>query len=290
MPTDRAAERVLTRRNFLVGSGALAAGVALYSSVISRHEISILSQTIHIDRLPDAFVGHRIVQLSDFHLEEYTEPFFLEEIVRRVNHLAPDIVLLTGDFITRGSLNFLVERQAAHRCAEILATIRCPLRFAILGNHDVAVNAAMVTAALRAQGLPVLHNRFETLSLGGDHLHICGTADPVTDVPDLWTAVPNAPIGPVLLMVHAPDYADDVVEHPRGPLVDLMLSGHTHGGQIRLPILGPTVLPSLGRQYVEGHFRFGHLQLYVNRGLGAVGLPMRFNCPPEITHFTLARA
>jgi len=264
--------------------------MALYSSVIARHEISILTHTMRIDRLPDAFVGYRIVQLSDFHLEEYTEPFFLEEIVRRVNHLAPDLVLLTGDFITRGSLNFLVERQAAHRCAEILATIQCPQRFAVLGNHDVAVNAAMVTAALHAQGLPVLHNRFETLSLKGDHLHICGTADPVTDVPNLSSAVPAAPVGPVLLMVHAPDYADDVVQHPRGPLVDLMLSGHTHGGQIRLPFIGPTVLPSLGHRYVEGHFRFGHLQLYVNRGLGAVGLPLRWNCPPEITVFTLARA
>ena len=91
-------------------------------------------------------------------------------------------------------------------------------------------------------------------------------------------------------MVHEPDFADYVVRHPRFPLIDLMLSGHSHGGQIQLPIVGPLVLPPMGRKYFEGGYRFGHMQLYVNRGLGTVGLPLRLNCPPEITHITLTRA
>ena len=282
--------RGLTRRSFLVGSGALVAGLGLYSSLIARHEISVLSQHIQIQRLPTAFIGYRIVQLSDFHLEEFTEPFFLERIVEQVNRLEADMVLLTGDFITRGSLNFLFEHYAAMRCAEILATIHCPQKFAVLGNHDVAVSASMVTAALQSQGLPVLHNRFDTLTLRGDSLHIAGTADPGTDRPDLNTAVPQIPQGPVILMSHAPDYADFVVSHPRGVSVDLMLSGHSHGGQVRLPVLGPLVLPPLGRKYVEGLFRFNNMQLYVNRGIGTVGIPIRLNCPPEITLITLDRA
>lgn len=286
----RNSQHGLTRRSFLVGTGALTASLALYSSLVARHEISVLSQHILIDALPSAFVGHRIVQLSDFHLEEFTEPFFLERVVEHVNRLEPDVVLLTGDFITRGSLNFLFERHAATRCAEILATIRCPQKFAVLGNHDVAVSASMVTAALAAQGLPVLHNRYETLTLRGDSLHIAGTADPGTDRPDLVTAVPSAPRGPVLLMSHAPDYADFVISHPRAPLIDLMLSGHSHGGQVRLPVVGPLVLPPLGRKYVEGLFRFNRMQLYVNRGLGTVGIPIRLNCPPEITLITLDRS
>lgn len=280
----------ITRRGLLIGAGTLAAGFTMYSSLVSRHEISILTPTIRIRNLPPAFAGLRVVQISDFHLEEYTEPFFLEEVVNHVNRLAPDLVLLTGDYITRGTLTGLVESHAAHRCAEILSTIRCPQKFCILGNHDVAVDAAMVTAALEARGLPVLRNRYETLSLGGDHLHIGGTADPVTDIPDLSTAVPAHPAGPVLLMVHAPDFVDSVVEHPRAPLIDLMLSGHTHGGQIRLPLLGAVILPALGQKYVEGHFQFGSLQLYVNRGLGTVGVPARWNCAPEITLFTLQPA
>ncbi len=279
----------LTRRTFLVGSGATLAGLGLYSSLVARHEISVQTQRILVQHLPTAFVGHRIVQLSDFHLEEFTEPFFLERVVAQVNGLNPDTVLLTGDFITRGSLNFLFESHAAARCAEILATIRCPQRFAVLGNHDVAVNAPMVTAALQSRGIPVLHNRYETLIVKGDRLHIAGTADPGTDRPDLTTAVPPAPQGPVVLMSHAPDYADFVLSHPRGASVDLMLSGHSHGGQVRLPLVGPLVLPPLGRKYIEGLFHFHSMQLYVNRGLGTVGIPLRLNCPPEITLLTLER-
>lgn len=290
MTSDTPGTQGLTRRTFLVGSGAMLAGLGLYSSLIARHEISVLSRRILIKNLPTAFVGHRIVQLSDFHLEEFTEPFFLERVVEHVNRLSPDTVLLTGDFITRGSLNFLFERHAAIRCAEILATIHCPQKFAVLGNHDVAVNAPMVTAALRAQGIPVLRNRYETLTERGDSLHIAGTADPGTDRPDLNTAVPTEPKGPVLLMSHAPDYADFVLTHPRGSSVDLMLSGHSHGGQVRLPLVGPLVLPPLGRKYVEGLFRFDSMQLYVNRGLGTVGIPVRLNCPPEITLISLERS
>ena len=289
MISDQLELKGLTRRTFLVGSGALVAGLGLYSSLVARHEISVVSRTILVDNLPSAFVSHRLVQLSDFHLEEFTEPFFLERIVDHVNGLEPDTVLLTGDFITRGSLNFLFEHHAAIRCAEILAKIQCAQKFAVLGNHDVAVSASMVTAALQSQGIPVLHNRYDTLTIRGESLHIAGTADPGTDVPDLNTAVPFRPQGPVILLAHAPDYADVVVNHPRGPLIDLMLSGHSHGGQVRLPLLGPLILPPLGRKYVEGLFRFKRMQLYVNRGLGTVGMPIRLNCPPEITLITLER-
>jgi predicted MPP superfamily phosphohydrolase len=91
-------------------------------------------------------------------------------------------------------------------------------------------------------------------------------------------------------MAHSPDYADTVVAHPRGPLVDLMLSGHTHGGQVRVPFLGPMHLPEGGRKYVEGFFHLDRMQLYVNKGIGTVGLPLRLNCPPEIALFTLQPA
>ena len=101
---------------------------------------------------------------------------------------------------------------------------------------------------------------------------------------------PRAPRAPVLYLVHEPDYIDIFRHHPRFPLVDLMLSGHSHGGQIRLPLIGPLVLPPMGKKYVEGHFQFDQMQLYVNRGIGTVGLPLRLNCPSEITSFTLTRA
>jgi predicted MPP superfamily phosphohydrolase len=276
-----------TRRNFLIGTGAAAAGLALYSGEIARHEVDVVDRPIAITNLPTPFNGYRIVQLSDIHLDEYTEPFFLEHIVRKVNALAPDLVLITGDFITHGSLTFIAGGHALHRCAEILTTLTAPLRYAVLGNHDVSYNATAVIRALATHGTPVLVNQYLPIERNGTRLWLCGVEDPGTGHPDLDLSVPAKPDGPVLLMAHEPDYADDVIAHPRGPLVDLMLAGHSHGGQIRLPFLGPLILPPMAEKYPEGLYRFKQMQLYVNRGLGTVGLPFRLNCPPEITVLTL---
>jgi uncharacterized protein len=279
-----------TRRSFLIGSGTAAAALALYAGEIARHELDIVQRPIVVNNLPPPFHGYRIVQLSDIHLDEYTEPFFLEHVVNKVNSLAPDLVLLTGDFITHGSITFLAGKHAAHRCAEILTTLTAPLRYAILGNHDVAVNAPLVVQALTTRGTPVLLNRHLAIERNGARLWLCGVDDPATSNPNLDLALPTNPDGPVILMAHEPDFADTVVAHPRGHLVDLMLSGHSHGGQVRLPFLGPLILPPLGEKYPEGHYRFNKMQLYVNRGLGTVGLPFRLNCPPEITVITLQPA
>jgi predicted MPP superfamily phosphohydrolase len=279
-----------TRRNFLIGTGATAAGFALYAGEIARHEIDIVQRPIAIANLPAVFHGYRIVQISDIHLYEYTEPYFLERIVHQVNGLAPDLVLLTGDFITHGSLTFIAGGHAVHRCAEILTTLTAPLRYAVLGNHDVSFNGPLVIETLTTHGTPVLVNQYVPIERNSARLWLCGVDDPGTSHPDLDLTIPVKPDGPVLLMVHEPDYADDVIAHPRGPLVDLMLAGHSHGGQIRLPFLGPLILPPMGEKYPEGYYRFNQMQLYVNRGIGTVGLPFRLNCPPEITVITLQPA
>ena len=279
----------ITRRGFLAGSGVLAAGMALYSGEIARHELQVNFRTIELQGLPQGFDGLRIAQLSDIHLDEYTEPFFLERVVNRLNSLDVDLVLLTGDFITRGSLTFAMHEHAARRCAELLGTLRCPERYAVLGNHDVAVSRQLVTKALLSNDIAVLRNSYTVLRRGGDTLNLCGTADPGADHPDLDRSLPQQNTTASILMAHAPDFADNVVAHPRGDYVSLMLSGHSHGGQVRVPVLGPLVLPPLGRKYVEGLFRLGSLQLYVNRGIGTVGVPFRLNCPPELTILTLQR-
>jgi uncharacterized protein len=277
----------LSRRSFILGTGVSAAGLALYSGEIERHFVETVQTTIRIAKLPEAFHGFRIVQISDIHLDEFTEPLFLEYVVRKVNDLNADLVLLTGDFVTRGSLTFIADKHAAHRCAEILSTLKCPQVYSILGNHDVAVSPSLVTNALEDRKIPVLVNQHVPIERGGSRFWLCGSDDANGGSPHITATVPERPDGPVILMAHEPDYADTVVGHPRGKLVDLMLSGHTHGGQVRLPFYGPLILPPQGQKYVEGHFRFGNMQLYVNRGIGAVGLPFRFNCPPEITVHTL---
>jgi predicted MPP superfamily phosphohydrolase len=280
----------LTRRNFLLGSSAAAAGLALYSSEVARHEISITTRPIALANLPEAFQNYRIAQISDIHFDEFTEPSFVERVVAHVNALEPDLVLLTGDYVSMGPFPPSFTEGAMHRCAAVLRGIVCPLRFAIMGNHDAILGPVMVGAILGAVGIPLLFNQYTPIERSGQRLWLCGTADPVTEIANLHLAVPQRPDGPVLLMCHAPDYADDVIGHPRGRLVDLMLSGHSHGGQVRLPFVGPLHLPTGALKYVEGLYRFDRMQLYVNRGIGAVGLPFRLNCPPEITLFTLQQA
>jgi hypothetical protein len=281
----------LTRRGFLGAALAAAGlGVAAYAGTYARHEYEISRLTIPIRNLPDGFEGFRLVQMSDIHLEEYTEPYFLERMVAETNAMAPDLVLITGDFISRGPLAVTEAWKAAGVAAEILSTLKAPQRFGILGNHDVAVGADHVIRPAEAHGTPILVDSYTPLERGSDVLWLCGANNASYRVPDLNFAIPANPRAPVIFMCHEPDYVETVIEHPRFPLIDLMLSGHSHGGQIRLPYIGPLILPPMGQKYVEGMFQFAHMQLYVNRGIGTVELPFRLNCPAELTHYTLTRA
>ncbi|HTV08362.1 MAG TPA: metallophosphoesterase [Candidatus Aquilonibacter sp.] len=282
--------RTITRRSFLAGASAAGLSLAAYSGTHARHELQVTHRSLAIRNLPDAFLGFHIVQISDIHLEEYTEPSFLEHTVRVVNSLDPDLVLFTGDLVSRGPLSDKYAWRAAGVGAEILEGLNAPQRFACLGNHDVAVGAGHVIAPLRAHGTPVLVDSYIPIQRNADYFWLCGSDDAGTRTPDLNLAIPAKPTAPVILMCHEPDYVDHVVRHPRFPFIDAMLSGHTHGGQVRLPVLGPLILPPMGKKYVEGRFQFEHMELYVNRGIGTVGLPVRLNCPAEITHFTLQRA
>lgn len=265
-------------------------GLAAYAASHARHEFEITYRDMPIRRLPDAFQGFRIVQMSDIHLEEYTEAYFLERMVEQVNALDPDLVLITGDFVSRGPGPLSIAWNAAGMGAEILSTLKAPQRFGILGNHDVGVGAEHVIRPLEAHGTPMLVDSYTPIERGGHVLWLCGADDAGTRRPDLNFAIPATPNAPVIFMCHEPDYVDKVVLHPRFPLIDMMLSGHTHGGQIRLPYVGPLILPPMGQKYIEGAFQFDHMQLYVNRGIGTVGLPFRLNCPAELTHFTLVSA
>jgi len=295
MTVDRPpSQSSLTRRRFLMGGACAAGGLALYAGEIERHWIEITRHDVLIPSLSGAFDGFRIVQLSDIHMDQFTEPFFLREAIRQINRLNPDAVFLTGDFVTHEFLPRKISYGPAWQCAGILAGLRCAQRYAILGNHDITVGAAEVTAALTANSITVLNNSYTAVERAGGRFWLSGVDDPLTGDPNPDLAIPvsirNVPGEPVVLMCHGPDYADTLRTLPSGQAVSLMLAGHTHGGQIRLPMIGPLVLPRMGKNYVEGWFRFGKMLLYVNRGLGTVGVPFRFDCPPEITVHTLRSA
>ena len=281
----------ITRRGFLKAGLSGAAGLVLYPGEVERHWIEVTRRDVHLRNLPAAFEGLRIVQLSDIHLDEFTEPFFLRHAIERINRIKPDVVFLTGDYVSYqiSSRNFA--KRAAGQCAEILNELECEQRYAILGNHDAMLGEGEVTAALTAHGIPVLKNTYLPIERAGGRIWLAGLDDPVCGSPDPDVAIPgsirNVPDEPVVVLCHAPDYADDLLAHPAGKAVALMLSGHTHGGQVRLPLLGALELPPQGRKYVQGWFQLGGMQLHVNRGLGTVGVPFRLNCPPEISSITL---
>jgi predicted MPP superfamily phosphohydrolase len=293
MPSLAHAQSVLSRRRFLAGSVISVAALGVYALEIERHVLTTVQKTVLIRNLPTAFHGFKIAQLSDFHYRSYDEPFFIRHAVKSLNALQPDLVAMTGDYITshraptRGDVP--VGLRDADECAEILSGIRCPLRFCSLGNHD-AYLAPAIRERLRKHGLTPLNNEFTAIDVKGDRLWVAGLADAYFDIPNIATTIPRRKVGePILLLGHEPDFADTVVEHTSG--VDLMLAGHTHGGQVRFPFVPPMLLPAMGDRYVEGLFALGKgTQLYVNRGLGCMHLPIRFNCPPELTLLTLQPA
>jgi hypothetical protein len=157
--------------------------------------------------------------------------------------------------------------------------------FAVLGNHDQASQPGIVARSLQSRGIRVLRNETVAVEQNGSRIWIAGVDDVLEKAADLHEALQNTPPDETtILLAHEPDFADYVAKHP----VSVQLSGHSHGGQIRLPFVGPPYLPELARKYPWGLRRIGSLQLYTNTGLGTIEIPMRWNCPPEVTLIRLA--
>lgn len=281
----------VSRRSFLKGALCCAGGLALYAGVFERHWLEVVRKDIVLRGLSGEFDGLTIAQLSDIHLDEFTEPSLLREAIDAINQAHPDLVLLTGDYVSAQVLPPKLTVDAAWQCGKLLSGLQCKQRYAIFGNHDIWAGEEHVGEALRFYGINVLRNAYVPIERGGSRLWLSGLDDPCDGQPAPDLAIPasirNQPNEPVILMCHAPDYVDQLRTQPAGQAVSLVLSGHTHGGQVNLPIFGPMWLPPGGRKYVEGLFQLGTTQLYVNRGIGSVGAPVRFNCRPEITLFTL---
>jgi predicted MPP superfamily phosphohydrolase len=284
------ARRGISRRKFLKAGLAGVGALGFYAFDVERHWAEVKHVEVFIPMLPPQFEGWRVVQLSDIHLEEYTEAAFLDYVVWRINQLRPDVIFLTGDYVSNGPWSWNFSLKMAWECARILDKLHCRERYAVLGNHDVIVGPALVMEALRSHGMTVLDNAHTAVERDGGRIWLAGVDDPVAGDPNPEKAIPVSIRGqilePVVLLCHAPDYADELLGTSAGQAVSLMLSGHTHGGQVRMPFVGPITLPPGGKKYVEGLFHLEQMQLYVNRGIGTVGLPFRFDCPPEITVLT----
>jgi predicted MPP superfamily phosphohydrolase len=238
-----------------------------------------------VSGLPPALNDLTIAHLSDLHWGIYTDQSKVRAAVEKANELSPDLIVLTGDYVLHSA-------EYAAPCARELAALRAPLGvFAIPGNHDYWTDIDVVMAELSNAGLTLLRNTSQRLDVAGAPLWLAGVDDVWERHHDLSATLAGVPEDePVLLLVHEPDFADEAARAPHRIL--LQLSGHSHGGQVNIPFLGPPVLPWLGQKYPAGLYTAPNstLQVYTNRGIGVIAPPVRFNCRPEIALLTLVRA
>jgi predicted MPP superfamily phosphohydrolase len=262
----------------LAAAAAVAGADALWRE---PHRLRAEYLTLTFPGLPAGLDGLRLAQLSDLHRSLAVSQAEIERAVALTNALEPELVLLTGDYVTLG-------RRYAEPCAAALSALQAPLgRYAVLGNHDHWVSPKHVGGALQDAGITVLRNRVAPVRRGSDDLWIVGVDDAAVNLADLALALTGVPPAAFkIALLHEPDVADRMAHHP----VQLQLSGHSHGGQVRLPGIGAVHLPPLGRKYPMGLRRVGPLLLYTSRGVGRVQPAVRFNCPPEVTLITLRRA
>ncbi len=275
----------MNRRTFLKGLAKATAGSGLvllaayeYSAHVELESLGLERVQIPIKNLPSGLDGLRIVQISDLHLYPYTQLELIQEAVTLANALQPDLIVLTGDYV-------LQRADAIFDLVPVLTSLNARYGvFTILGNHDLWTDERVVTAGLAEARLPLLRNEGLTLAIGKERLFLAGVDDGWSGQPDLQAALAKLPSDvSALLLAHEPDLAD--VFAPDGRVM-LQLSGHSHGGQFRVPGLGAPFLPHLAKKYDQGLFRVGEMWLYTNRGIGVV-LPFRINCPPEVTEITL---
>jgi hypothetical protein len=244
----------------------------------SGDRFSVNDERIWLDALPGAFHGLRVVQISDIHHGLFLPKEWLSEAVRQANRLNPDIIALTGDFVT-------YSRRNIGPAAELLGRLRARYGvYAVLGNHDFRVDADAITQALRRQRIDVLRNRHVTLWFGGESAYLAGVDDYGYGA-DLRRAMRGVPREAVtILLAHNPRVIHLASRHN----VSLVLSGHTHGGQVNLPLLGTVYGRSPERlRYKIGWDRMGATQIYVSRGIGTIVLPWRLRCPAEISRLEL---
>jgi hypothetical protein len=277
-------ERGIYRRVLLGAAlGALLLGSLVYVRKVEPEDVEVVPVSLVLPRLDARFDGYRIAQISDIHADGWMTPGRVLGLVNLVNAEAPDLVTITGDFATYSRFRSLIRHSS--RLVAPLRRLRPPDGVvAVFGNHDHKANPQVVRGVLAASGVTELRNTIWTLRRGEAALHLCGLDDVREGTPDLHRALRDLPEeGAAILLIHEPDFADKSAATGR---FDLQLSGHSHGGQVGLPLLRYPFLPKLSRKYPVGLYRVGDMFLYTNRGLGAHPR-FRFNCRPEITVFTL---
>ena len=268
-PTRRTVKPQPRPLNSIKSALAQAARVALTEPFM----LSIERQEIYLRRLPAKLDGLRVVHLSDFHYGPLVNPQHLQRAVKVANDLRPDLIALTGDYISQ-------DRGYAAPCAEVVGKLRARHGvYAVLGNHDHWTDAQLIADLFRAEEIRVLVNEGSRMDLHGESFWLAGVDDTMVGLEDLSLALAGARHNELkLLLAHNPT----ILRRAARAGVDLVLSGHTHGGQVTWRSeKSRSGRPR--RRMLRGLGRRGNTQIYVTRGLGTVVLPIRYGCPPEIS-------
>ncbi len=274
------------RRSFLSRSLAGVMGSPLLGLGYAWREATWLRidrQTVAVPNLPPSFQGKTLGVLADPHHSQFVDLDFIQSAVDRLNELKPDIIILPGDFV-HSHPNHVYMRP----CIEAMARLHAPLGvFAVPGNHDHWDEIGLLHNCLHEFGIRDLTNTGCWVELDGERLRLGGVDDLWEGQPNLASALEGASYNDCcLLLCHNPDY----VEHLRDTRVGLVLSGHTHGGQVMIPGYYRHVPSYYGKKYLAGLVRTPWTQVFVSRGVGVSGAPLRFCCRPEVNLLTLVSA
>lgn len=266
----------MTRRRFLKLTAGLAVlGVTGDLAYVEPHRIRVTRHDVPMRKLPRKLDGFTIVQMSDLHRSMIVPDSLISTAARLANDVSADIAVFTGDFVSHNSRN-------ADACAEMLSAIKPRLGcYAVLGNHDYWTDAKYVAKSLENHGIRVLKNENTLLSPGLTLLGLDDWWAGHPNVQNTWKGVDDDTAQ--VLLCHNPLAVKAM--HGRECL---MLTGHTHGGQVHIPFVPRNHLPGLkGWRYIQGWYQVGDVRMYVNRGIGMIFPPVRFMCSPEITVYTL---
>jgi uncharacterized protein len=245
-----------------------------YVHAIEPNWLDLKTVDLTLPHLSKEFEGYKIVQLTDIHADRWMTEERLSRIVEAVNRQDPDLIALTGDYVTKASETYGPNLRAFRNLKAKDGAL------AVLGNHDHWSDPKILVDILQEVGITVLHNEVKSIDRQGTQLNIAGVGDIWAQQQDLAKVISALPQqGAAIMLAHEPDYADETAPTKR---FDLQLSGHSHGGQVHIPFM-KRVLPPLGRIYPAGQYQVGDMIQYTSRGIGVAGLRVRLNCRPEVT-------
>ncbi|WP_368654674.1 metallophosphoesterase [Ornithinibacillus sp. 4-3] len=280
----------MNRRSFLkkmlgafIATVGVTTGGYYYASELETNMLQINKQTIDSKKIPPSFQYFKIVQFSDTHVGFHYSLEQLSDLVETINKQNPDMIVFTGDLIDEPQTY-----KNHDQLIQILKQLKAPYgKYWVYGNHDHGgYGTNIIHDLMEAADFQLLLNEHQVIEKGKDKIIVAGIDDAILGVPDVKNAMQDTQADNfIMLLAHEPDMADVAIDYP----IDIQLSGHSHGGQVRLPFIGHLYTPSYAQNYIHGKYTFSPSDfiLHVNRGIGTTRLPFRFFCKPELHVYSL---